>query len=136
MPAPPLPAGTGQITVELGGFRNDRGLVIVSLFASARGFPEKTRQAVSNRTAPVTGRRAQVVFTDVPYGAYAISILHDENGNGEMDRNLLGIPREGHGASNNPATRFGPPDFAAARFRLLAPELSMRIRVQYFQRKK
>jgi uncharacterized protein (DUF2141 family) len=38
---------------------------------------------------------------DVPYGDYGIAAFHDENSNGKMDKNLLGIPKETYGFSNN-----------------------------------
>ena len=50
----------------------------------------------------------------LPPGRYAVNAFHDENGNGESDTNLLGIPAEGYGFANDPVIRFGPPDFEAA----------------------
>ena len=43
-----------------------------------------------------------------------MNAFHDENGNGELDTNLVGIPSEGYGFANDPVIRFGPPDFEAA----------------------
>jgi uncharacterized protein (DUF2141 family) len=45
--------------------------------------------------------RAVCEFPGVTPGTYAISVFHDENSNGKLDTNLLGIPREGVSASNN-----------------------------------
>ena len=53
---------------------------------------------------------------DLPFGRYAISAYHDENGNGELDTGLFGIPSEDYGFSNNARGGFGPPDFADAAF--------------------
>ncbi len=47
---------------------------------------------------------------------YGVIVYHDLNANGKLDRNILGIPREPYGFSNNPSTRFGPPDFDKASF--------------------
>lgn len=47
---------------------------------------------------------------------YAVIVSHDLNANGKLDRNLLGIPSEPYGFSNNPSTRFGPPGFDKASF--------------------
>ena len=51
---------------------------------------------------------------DLPPGQYAVNAFHDENGNGELDTNLFGIPTEGYGFANDPRTTFGPPDFEDA----------------------
>ncbi len=51
-------------------------------------------------------------------GTYALALLHDENGNGEMDSNFLGLPQEGYGFSNDAKVFLGPPSFEAASFKL------------------
>ena len=43
-----------------------------------------------------------------------MNAFHDENGNGELDTNLFGIPSEGYGFANDPDSTFGPPKFEAA----------------------
>jgi 4,4'-diapolycopenoate synthase len=53
----------------------------------------------------------------------------DENGNGKLDHNLLGIPREPVGASNNPTGRFGPPRFSDCVFSLSEPSQTISIQL-------
>ena len=50
------------------------------------------------------GNSAICQFNDIPPGTYAIAVFHDENANGKLDKNFLGIPCEGYGASNNVRT--------------------------------
>lgn len=57
----------------------------------------------------------------MPAGTYAVSVIYDEDGNGELNTGLLGIPTEPVGFSNNAAGLFGPPDFAEAAIVLTAP---------------
>ena len=65
---------------------------------------------------PATGK-ASCVFTNVRAGTYAVSVMHDENSDGELETNLVGRPKEWWGVSNNvPAERFGPPKYEAASF--------------------
>jgi uncharacterized protein (DUF2141 family) len=45
-------------------------------------------------------------------------LFHDENGDGRLDTNVLGIPREGVGVSNNKIRSFGPPKWDDAKFAL------------------
>jgi hypothetical protein len=59
----------------------------------------------------VVDQEVQIVFTNLSYGRYGISLYHDENANGKMDKNLMGIPKEADGFSNNAKGFFGKPDF-------------------------
>ena len=46
---------------------------------------------------------------DLAPGRYALSAFHNENDNGELDTNLLGVPSEGYGFGNDASAAFGPP---------------------------
>lgn len=61
--------------------------------------------------------------------AYATSVFHDENSNGELDTNFMGIPREGVGASNGAKGHLGPPKFDAAAFRFAGGRLDLKITI-------
>ena len=50
----------------------------------------------------VTADRTLVLHFDLPAGKYAVQVMHDENDNGKLDANFMGIPIEGYGFSNNP----------------------------------
>ena len=66
--------------------------------------------------APAKTGRVEVVFEDVAPGRYGIVVLHDENENRKIDRNFIGLPKEGWGMSNNPRPGFSAPNFEAAAF--------------------
>lgn len=95
-------------------------------------FPDCQSDPAARRVAIASAQAAHVplAFGDLPSGDYAIALIHDENGNGRLDK-VLGIPREGFGFSRNPAIRFGPPKFAAARFAIASGEVDAPIRVKY-----
>lgn len=118
---------TGTIDLTLKGFANDRGFAIVALFDRADAFPSDSKRAVRKFKVRVKERRTRVAIRDLPYGTYAISVLHDENANGKLDTNFLGIPLERLGASNDAPFRFGPPSWQEARFALDRKKLPTRI---------
>jgi uncharacterized protein (DUF2141 family) len=120
-----------QIQVEIGGLRNDKGQVVCALFSSAADFPKNKQKAVSGTTAAIADRHAVCEFHGVVPGTYAVSAFHDENSNGKLDSNFLGIPREGVGASNNAKGHFGPPKFEAAAFRFDGGRLELKITIGY-----
>lgn len=124
-------AATGRINVEVTGLRSNSGEVRVHLYNSKEGFPSKPQKAMATLVSITGNSEAGVLFRDIPYGDYAISVLHDENGNKKMDMNWLMMPKEGIGASNNPRFTLGPPSFNDARFRLDSEELTIKIKVKY-----
>jgi uncharacterized protein (DUF2141 family) len=124
---------SSALTVSVTGARNDKGKIGVTLFKSADGFPSDISKAVFRQSVDIDPHSlgAKVVFKDVPIGTYAVAVLHDENGNGKMDKNLLGVPKEGYGASNNPPKKMRPPTFDEAKFSLDASEKTVEIRLIY-----
>jgi len=113
------------------GFRNDRGNALITLFRDSKGFPDNAALAFRTHSAVITNGQTVVDFDDTPVGNYAIGVLHDENDNGRMDTNWLGIPIEGYGASNNPRNRTSAPSFKSALFKLAPPGLTLVITIHY-----
>lgn len=130
-PKPPVAAENGVLNVTVSGLRNDKGQVMVSLFAGSEGFPDDVARSHVTVTVPVINGQAKVDIQDVPYGVYAISVLHDENNDGEMETSFLGTPREGFSFSGNPQYKFGHPEFDDARFYLFAPQKKQALTMRY-----
>ena len=84
--------------------------------------------AAVKRTVPAEAR--SIRLGDVAPGVYALSVIHDENGNGRLDK-LMAIPREGFGFSRNPRIRMGPPQFDEVRFAIAAGGPARRSRMKY-----
>jgi len=133
---PKLSTQKGNLHITVTGLRNDNGQVMVSLFAGSSGFPDDVARSQITVTPPVHNGRVEVTLPDIPYGVYAISVLHDENSDGKMATSLLGIPREGFGFSGNPQYRSGQPDFDEARFYLFAPLKDVPLTMRYETGKK
>jgi uncharacterized protein (DUF2141 family) len=119
-PAAPVAAGTAQLVIEMSGFRNDKGVAAVALFTSSAGFPDKADKAARRMEVAIKGGRARAVVRGLPAGTYAVAVLHDEDRNHKMKTGLMGIPKEGYGASRDARGRFGPPKFDDARLGLRA----------------
>lgn len=119
-----------QLTVLAEGVRNSRGVIGMLIFKSARGWPEDFGAAVRSQAVPAHPGTVVLHLDDLPPGAYAAVVLHDENKNKKLDRNFLGMPREGWGMSNNPKARLSAPSFDRARF-VLQRHTSLRISLNY-----
>jgi uncharacterized protein (DUF2141 family) len=123
------PAAHLRVTVT--GLRSDSGFVRACLTADPSGFPN-CKKGKSERTVTVPAADHLVLdFGTVAPGRYAISLLHDENGNGKVDRALAMIPREGFGFSRDAPIKMGPPKFSAAAFEIARDDVRQTIRVRY-----
>ena len=88
-----------------------------ALFESADGFPnEYLRSATNVMVIKIRKAQARCDFEDIPPGTYAMAVVHDENMNGKLDTNWLGLPTEGYGFSNNAKAVFSAPSFSDASF--------------------
>ena len=119
------------IRVEITGLRSDKGQVLCALFSAPVGFPKNSGKAAAHAKSEISERRAVCEFPGITAGTYAISVIHDENSNGKLDTNFLGIPREGVGASNNAKGHLGPPKFDAAAFHFPGGPLDLKITILY-----
>ncbi len=100
-----------NLTVEIAGLSNRTGQVCLSLFASSRGFPSSKEDAVKIQCVKITDTPLQVTFDNLSPKTYAVAAFWDDNEDGELNRNFLGIPTEKFGFSSNPVIKTGPPKF-------------------------
>jgi uncharacterized protein (DUF2141 family) len=120
------------LRVEVSGLRNEQGDVGCLLFSRADGYPESYEKALKEVHVAIKGSSVVCAFSPLAPGTYAVIVLHDENLNGKMDKNLLGIPREGYGASNNVRHAFTPPKFDEASFAVAAGQpKTIQIEIRY-----
>ncbi len=106
------------LTVTIDQISEQTGKLHVALYRDEQSY-QQGKSAVAAVVKAVSGTTQQLVFPDLADGQYAIKIMHDANDNGELDRNIMGIPSEGYGFSNN-AGQFGPASFKDAAFSVAA----------------
>ena len=111
---PPSEAGS-LVTANVGPLRTTQGSVACRLYKSGDGFPQNSSGTITRRVK-VTGAITRCAFDKLPPGTYAIMVHHDENDNKRFDKNFLGIPLEGYGASNNHTPALSAPTWEASKF--------------------
>lgn len=126
-----LPEGNGLLKIDVRGFRNDLGQAVIHLYHGPKGFPDQPAPGMRTFIATIQQGCVSFEIPQLPFGAYAIGILHDENSSGGMDKGLFGRPQEGFGISLNPSRGFGPPKYSQARFLLIQPQMQQRIEIRY-----
>jgi uncharacterized protein (DUF2141 family) len=125
-------SGCPGIHVQVLDIRNSTGSVACALFESAHGFPVEFLLSATNvMVIKVRETRARCDFEDIPPGTYALAVIHDENVNGKLDVNALGIPKEGYGFSNDVKAWFGAPSFETASFTYDGRNLDLTIAMHY-----
>lgn len=119
-----------RITFEIAGLASNNGAVHCLLFSTPDGFPSEARRATKQMAVQPEELRATCEFANLPAGTYALSAWHDANANGRLDANLIGVPTEPVGTSNNAEGRMGPPRFEAAAFKFVPPVFVQRVTVK------
>jgi len=97
------PAWSADIFVAVTGVKNTHGKILACLWFSGWGFPscEEARDNVRQLSVPALQGTVNFTFENVPDGDYAISIAHDQNNDGVLERHkFLKYPIEGAGISN------------------------------------
>lgn len=118
-------AAAAGLTIHVQGVRAQTGTVRVALVNSAEGWNGKAAPVKAAQAHPA-GDQLQFAFDDLPAGEYAVLLTHDENDNGKLDTNLVGMPVEGYGFSNNPNV-MRKPTFDEARFSVPAAGTAINI---------
>lgn len=120
------------IHVKVLDIRNSTGAVACALFESPEGFPAEFLQFATNiMIIKIRDTQARCDSLDIPPGTYALAVIHDENMDGKLGTNWLGIPREGYGFSNDAKALLSAPSFDAASFPYDGQNLDMTIKLNY-----
>ena len=138
-----LPAARAtELRVTVTGVRSDNGELLIGLYESAKGFEGAIANAETsgimadrNRLVGVAMRARsgsqQAVFTQLPPGRYAVIVVHDENDNGRLDANALGVPTEGYGFSKDARGFLSAPSFDAAAISIGDADASISLSLTY-----
>lgn len=114
------------------GFENNNGVVKIALADSPESYRARKGESPGpfrSASVEISGQKAEYVFENVPYGEYAVKMFHDENGNGDLDTNFIGIPSEAYGFSNN-ARALGLPAYERVKFPLNSAEVTLNIEIK------
>lgn len=114
------------VTVEVSNIPTAQGNLLIGIYDSAGNFvkaplPQSPKIPLKS-TEPVRAR-----IEGVKPGTYAIVIVHDLNGNGKLDKNFIGMPKEPLAFSRNPKIPRGLPPFDACSFVVEGEDLSLSI---------
>ena len=121
---------SATLTVIISDVRSDIGVLNIGIYDNKNDWLGSS--TVQKRSLTVLEHNVGGVVTtsfDVEPGEYAISVHHDDNDNGKMDSNFIGIPKEPTGLSNGAVPKFGPPKYKDAAFRVGNEDLELPIKL-------
>lgn len=122
------PVSAGDLTVKLRGIRAQTGLVKIAVVGSQDAWDGKAAPVQADG-APAQGEQATFSFKNLKPGEYAVMITHDENNNGRLDTNVMGMPLEGYGFSNNPQV-MRKPTWDEARFSVTDSDVAIDVELR------
>jgi uncharacterized protein (DUF2141 family) len=129
--APSIAPGNCSLIIHVTGFRNTKGKLGAELFTSSAGWPEDVDKSYRHDHFPIEGDHATARFDHLPPGRYGVVVLHDENENKKLDRNLLLVPKEGFGFANNPHILLAAPPLEKATIPVTCPSTTTEVHLIY-----
>ena len=108
------PAAANDLRVLVSGIQKAEGEIACLLFQEEKGFPTQAERAFNRVNYPAVEGMLTCTFPDVPPGRYAVSVIHDANGNAKVDTTFLGFSKEPWGVSNNVRPARRAPKFSEA----------------------
>jgi len=108
------------------------GQLLVTLFNKEEGFPTDYETGLEIKTIPIQNqKRMTVTFKDIPYGTYAVAVLHDEDFDAAMDYNWMGMPTEGWVCSNEVFPALRSPYFSESSFTFNSSKKTLTLEIDY-----
>lgn len=119
---------TGDLILEFENLKSKQGKILILLFPQKKGFPGDA--ANSSYSASVEATQSHTI-KNIPFGNYALSLVHDEDNDGKMKLNFLGIPKEGYSFSNSKGRMLERPNYEKSVFHHNKSETRLKLRFIY-----
>jgi uncharacterized protein (DUF2141 family) len=106
-----------NLSITVSGLKNNNGSLTAELYNTKEKFLKTPYKTVSS---PIKSNLASVTFIGIPKAEYTVMVYQDENNNGKLDKNFIGMPKEPVACSNNAKGFMGPPKYEDAKFTIYA----------------
>jgi uncharacterized protein (DUF2141 family) len=119
-------SGQYSLQVEITGLKNNSGVILFQLF-------NENEKIINQIKGDIKDLKSLIIIKDIVPGRYGFRYFHDENMSGELEKNVLGIPKEGYGFSNDAIGPFGPKPFKEWLFELNENKI-LTVKARYLQK--
>lgn len=127
----PDPGVQTPVRVELEGLVGATGAVYIAVYDNDDDWLGD-EVFTSSEVDIESSRVGELVITELllPPGQYAMTMFYDVNGNGELDTNFIGMPKEPIAMSNNARAKFGPPRYEDSVFDVVLEPVIQRVKIK------
>ena len=121
---------TSNLIVKVHNIEKKQGIIWVGLYDSEQAFLDKEKATLVEGIDVTQIGHLEFKLKNLAYGTYAMALVHDENKNGTLDRNFIGIPTEPYGFSAKPKSKWRLPRFQEVKFDINAPKQTLNIELE------
>ncbi|WP_281233769.1 DUF2141 domain-containing protein [Flavobacterium gelatinilyticum] len=113
------------------GMRSEKGNIILNVFKDKESYSRQQpfKKLIFEKNGPKGG--TMIISFDLNPALYGITLVDDENKDGQLNKNFLGIPKEGFGFSNFFMEKMKKPDFDDFKTAVKSTGNKIAIRVKY-----
>ena len=122
-------ASAATLTIQITEISEPKGKLMVKLVASGAAYAGEQKPTAVQAVDVTSKTPISLKFADLAPGTYAVMVMQDENGNGQLDSNMVGIPKEGYGFSNNPRV-MRKPTFDESKFVVTEADQQIKIEIR------
>ena len=108
----------GSVQLRIKSIASKKGCIRIALYKGEQFFLKDGYSCLGKMIPVKLEGEMEIVLPDLKQGYYALAVYHDTNNNGQLDKNILGIPKEPYGFSNNPRAKWRAPKFKETVFHL------------------
>lgn len=129
-----MPCGAAaqvRLRFEIEGVRSARGNLTITVYGDDPAEFLAPGARLARIRVPSQGGILKACMAVPPRRSYAVAVYHDEDGDHDFDRTLLGLPDEGFGFSRNPETIFGIPGYDSVKFEAGIGDTAVAVRLRY-----
>jgi uncharacterized protein (DUF2141 family) len=119
-----------DLSLKITNLDSKGGQLGIAVFDDPDAFPDGNKKTVFRRFYPVlAGTPEMIINLNLPSGSYAMAVFLDNNKNQKLDTNMVGVPTEKFGFSQNPKILFGAPNFSEAKFEII-PQIKKQLTIK------
>jgi uncharacterized protein (DUF2141 family) len=119
------------LVLEIQNIHSNKGVILISVYTAPEQYPYHPARTYELRKDSLAGGKLQKTISDLTPGRYGLCVLDDENGSGQMESGMFGIPSEGFGFANNVKPFLKRPDYEQILFNISPGINRMQINIRY-----
>ena len=121
-----------NVELNIVNVKNKKGHIQIMVFKDSESYKADNPIQILRFTKTAVKDACMKIFIRIPKGEYGLILLDDENDSGEMEYNILGLPKEGFGFAGYYHRGIRRPDFEKFKFTVAEEKIQKEIRVRYF----